>query len=116
IKVQTTLFDAAYGHSDGGAVNITTRGGTNELHGAGYIYKRWEALNAADWPANKADQPKPLDDFRLWGFAVSGPVYLPKIFNGKNRTFFSVTFEKENTHFPQSFLAHMPTALERTGD
>ncbi len=43
IKVQTTLFDAAYGHSDGGAVNITTRGGTNELHGAAYYYRRWTA-------------------------------------------------------------------------
>ncbi len=116
IKVQTTLFDAAYGHSNGGAVNITTRGGTNELHGAAYYYRRWTALNATDWPINKAGQPRPADTFRLWGGALSGPVYLPRLYNGRNRTFFSFSLERERTFFPQNFLAHMPTALERTGD
>jgi hypothetical protein len=116
VKVQTTLFDAAYGHSNGGAVNITTRGGTNEPHGAAYIYRRWTALNATDWTINRVSQPRPPDDFRLWGFAVGGPVLLPKLYNGRNRTFFSVSLERERTHFPQNFLAHMPTALERTGD
>src|SRR5262249_9500643 len=46
VKVHTTMFDAAYGHSNGGAVNITTKGGTNQLHGALYDFKRWRALNA----------------------------------------------------------------------
>ena len=59
VKVHTTMFDAAFGHSNGGAVTITTRGGTNELHGSTYLYKRWAALNATSWTNNRLGLPKP---------------------------------------------------------
>ena len=49
VKVNTTMFDASYGHSNGGAINIVTRGGTNQLHGSVYLFKRWAALNANSW-------------------------------------------------------------------
>ena len=59
LKVHTTMFDASLGHSNGGAVNITTRGGSNELHGTAYLYKRWKALDANSWVNNQLGLPKP---------------------------------------------------------
>jgi len=53
IKVQTTMFDAAYGHSNAGAINITTKGGTNAPHGTIYMYKQWGVFNANSWSNNK---------------------------------------------------------------
>src|SRR2546427_5915414 len=59
VKVQTTMFDAAYGHTNGGAVNIVTKGCTNQLHGAIYDYRRWRALNANTWTNNRVGNPTP---------------------------------------------------------
>jgi hypothetical protein len=53
VKVHTTMFDASYGHSNGGALSIVTKGGTNDLHGALYYNRRWTGLNANGWTNNK---------------------------------------------------------------
>src|SRR4051812_38100333 len=95
IKVNTTMFDASYGHSNGGAVTIVTKGGTNQPHGSLYLFKRWAALNANTWSNNRFGNPKPPVDYHQWGYFVSGPVYIPKIYNGKNRTFFSTSLESD---------------------
>ena len=77
VKVNTTMFDASYGHSNGGAINIVTRGGTNQLHGDVYLYKRWAALNANSWANNRLGMPAPPVDYHQYGYFVSGPVYIP---------------------------------------
>ncbi|MGH9672935.1 MAG: carboxypeptidase regulatory-like domain-containing protein, partial [Bryobacteraceae bacterium] len=116
IKVHTTMFDAQYGHSNGGAINITTKGGTNQLHGTSYIYKRWAALDANSWTNNSRGLAKPPTSYYQFGYLVSGPVILPKLYNGRNRTFFSTTFEKDRDANDLTRRARMPTAEERTGD
>lgn len=116
VRVHTTMFDAAYGHSNGGAVTITTRGGTNELHGALYLYKRWKALNANSWTNNRLGLPKPPVNYHQWGYVVSGPVYLPRVYNGRNRTFFSTALERDHDARQLTRQARVPTELERKGD
>ncbi|MDW8128929.1 MAG: TonB-dependent receptor [Bryobacterales bacterium] len=116
VKVHTTMFDAAYGHSNGGAVTITTRGGGNELHGSAFLYKRWAALNANSWTNNRLGLPKPPVTYRQWGYAFSGPLYLPRVYDGRNRTFFSTTLERDHDARELTRQARVPTEAERKGD
>lgn len=116
VKVHTTLFDAAYGHSNGGAVTITTRGGTNDPHGSLFLYKRWKALNANSWTNNRLGLAKPPVSYHQWGYAVSGPVYVPRLYDGRNRTFFSTTLERDHDARELTRQARVPTEAERKGD
>jgi hypothetical protein len=116
VKVHTTMFDASLGHSNGGAVNITTRGGTNELHGTAYLYKRWKALDANSWVNNRLGLEKPPVSYRQWGFTAGGPVWIPRVYKGTNRTFFFVSREQDKLANPVSRQSRVPTDLERQGD
>ena len=116
IKVHTTMFDAQHGHSNGGAINVTTRGGTNQLHGTTYIYKRWSALDANSWTNNTAGLAKPPTNYYQFGYLVGGPIVLPKLYNGRNRTFFSTTFEKDRDQVELTRRARMPSAEEKVGN
>jgi hypothetical protein len=116
VKVHTTMFDAADGHSNGGAVNIATKSGTNELHGTGYYYKRWADLIANGWTNNRLGNPRPPDYYYQWGYVVTGPVYLPHIYNGRNKTFFSTSLERDHDPRALNPISRVPTDLERKGD
>ena len=94
-------------------MNVVTKSGTNDLHGTGYDYLVNKALNAAQ-PYTGLKNVIHQNDF---GFTVGGPVWIPKVYNGKNRTFFFFSFEE----FYQNFLntttpATVPTAAYRAGD
>jgi hypothetical protein len=116
MKVHTTLFDAAYGHSNGGAVNITTRGGGNQVHGAVYDFKRWAALNSNSWSNNRLGLPKPPLSYNQYGGLVSGPALIPRLYDGRNRTFFSFSLESDVDKRDTSRRGRTPTDLERNGD
>jgi len=116
VKVHTTMFDASYGHSNGGAVSISTKGGTNEIHGALYLFKRWKALDANSWVNNRLVLEKPPVNYRQWGWVAGGPVIVPKLYNGKNRTFFFLALERDDIHNAVSRQSRVPTEAERGGD
>jgi hypothetical protein len=116
VKIHTTLFDASLGHSSGGAINITTKGGTNELHGTAYLFKRWKALNANSWQNNRLNIERAPVNYNQWGFVVGGPLLLPKIYNGRNRTFFSAAVERNTSTGPSTRQGRVPSELERQGD
>ena len=67
MKVNTTMFDAAYGHSNGGAITIVTKGGTNDLHGTAYLFKRWAALYANTWQNDKNGSRQAADQLSRVG-------------------------------------------------
>ncbi|MFB3827708.1 MAG: carboxypeptidase regulatory-like domain-containing protein [Bryobacteraceae bacterium] len=104
-SVQTSGMAAEYGHSSGGVFNFALKSGTNELHGSGFYYIRNEALNANSWMNNWRLSQSPGDRrYRrardrqfLGGLSAGGPVYIPEIYNGRNRTFFFAAFEKYTT-------------------
>jgi hypothetical protein len=110
--LQSSNFAAEFGQVAGGLFNFTSKSGTNQIHGSAYSYFRNEALNAAS-PYTHLD---PKSRIYNWGFTVGGPVYIPKVYDGRNKTFFFVSWEKYQT---QDYLASyitLPTAAMRTGD
>jgi hypothetical protein len=116
MKVNTTMFDAAYGHSNGGAITMTTKSGANDPHGTAYLFKRWAALYANTWSNDKNGVPKPDVNYHEWGYFLGGPVYIPKVYNGKNKTFFSTWLAKDFDVRDLTETARVPTALERQGN
>lgn len=117
--LQTSNFAAEFGLVAGGLFNFTSKGGTNQLHGSAYDYMINEALNAGipftdNGQGGHVRPAKKLHDF---GFAVGGPVWLPKIYNGKNRTFFFFNYEKyRDRESLYNGITTMPTDALRNGD
>jgi hypothetical protein len=87
-KVQTATFDAQFGNTEGGVTNISIKSGTNEFHGSAYYYKQAPVLFANQWFANANNQPRTDFNYDRYGGSFGGPVILPGLYNGKNRTFF----------------------------
>lgn len=116
VSVQTNIYDAQYGRVGGGVTLITTRSGTNSLHGQLFEFFKNDKLNAADWIANKNGEGRTPMRNNTYGFEVDGPVYLPKLFDGRNRAFFMLSLEGLREHNTSGTIETVPTALERTGD
>ncbi len=115
-KVQTAIFDASVGQTMGGAISISLKSGTNELHGTGYLYKMAPSWNANDFFANKAGNPVSNFFYDRWGASATGPVRLPGIYNGRNRTFFMYGYEGIHESRPRGSTTSVPTEKQRAGD
>ena len=114
-KVQTNTFDAQQGYSAGATVNVAVKSGTNDLHGSAWYFNRDRSRTANNFFGNKNDQARPIRTYHRFGGVFSGPVVLPK-FNGRDRTFFFVSYERlrDNVAEPQIFT--VPTEAMRRGD
>ena len=112
----TNSFSAEYGRSTGGVVVALSRSGANELHGSAYDYLQNDDLNANSWTNNTNHVARGRQRQNVYGFTISGPVYLPKVYNGKNRTFFFFNWEQNNNHGVSTPTAQVPTTLQRSGD
>ena len=84
-------YSAQYGHTSGGTVEYTSKSGTKDLHGVLYEYFANDALNARGFFNSSSSPAKQRSN--TYGFAVGGPVVIPKIYNGRNRTFFFTNFD-----------------------
>ena len=115
-KVQTNTFDAQQGYSAGATVNVAVKSGTNDVHGSAWYFNRDRSRTANNYFGNLANQARPIRTYHRFGGVVSGPVVLPKVFNGRDRTFFLVSYErlKDNIAEPQVFT--VPTEKMRSGD
>jgi hypothetical protein len=121
-SVLTNNFSAEFGRNSGGIVNAVTKSGTNRLHGAVFWYLRNNALNAANFfaPA-KPGQPNVKQDDGLKrnqaGATIGGPVWIPKIYNGKDKTFFFFSYQATRLkQRPTSSFVNVLTPLEREGN
>jgi len=117
VKVQTATFDASYGFTPGATINMSLKSGTNSLHGQAYNFLQNPLLNANDFFSNKAGQSRGVFRLNRWGINANGPVYIPKLYNGKNKTFWMYGYEGIHSVDPRgdSTLA-VPTTQERNGD
>ncbi len=113
-KVQTNAYAAEYGRALGSVVNVTTKSGTNELHGSAFEFVRNEKLDARNFFAPRG--PKPPFKRNQYGFSLGGPVYIPKVVNGKNRFFFFVDYEGTKIRQSATNVDTIPTVGMRTGD
>ncbi len=116
VKAEAFQADAAYGHSGGGTVNIITRAGTNDFHGALYEFNQNSAFNATPFFTNKAGAKKPVSRFNQYGGMFSGPVRIPKLFDGRNKMFFMFAYEGVKDALPAPSTNTMPTAAQREGN
>ena len=111
--VQSSNFSAEFGQVAGGFYNFTTKSGTNQIHGSAYEHWANEALDAARPFSHLTDRDRKND----YGFTVGGPVWIPKIYNGKNKTFFFFGLERfANNQLAVSSYGTVPTAAYRQGD
>lgn len=115
-KVLTTAYAPEWGRTSGGIVTFATRSGTNTLHGSVFEYLRNSVLDANGYNADAAGLKKPHFQRNQFGYALGGPVRLPHLYNGENRTFFFSTYEGLRQSQAGSFTGTVPTALERKGD
>src|SRR2546421_2099115 len=115
-KIQTNVFDAQQGYSAGGTVSVAVKSGTNNPHGSIYYFNRDRSRTANNFFSNRSGQGRPIRTYHRFGGVVSGPVDIPKIYNGRDKTFFLFSYERllDNTAEPQLFS--VPTAAMRNGD
>lgn len=116
MKVQANTYDAEIGRSGGGMFNVFLKSGTNDYHGslAGY-------MRQTDWLANaffnnRSGTPITDQPFRNYMGSIGGPIWIPKVYNGKNRTFFWGVFEGYRDTQAISGITAVPTLAERNGD
>lgn len=116
VKVQTSIFDAQIGHGNGTVTNTVVRTGTNRIHGAAYYVFQNTYLNANTSEKALTKSPRNNDQLSQTGFVLDGPVYIPKLYNGHDKTFFMVAFERYASHSAINYASRVPTQSERTGD
>ena len=116
-KVTTATPTAQYGHTSGGVESFTTKSGTNGFHGSVFELFRNEALDANSWTNNFFKNPKPRDRQNDFGGSLGGPVLIPKLYDGRDKTFFFFTWEQyRNRRGLSNGVETLPTSAERTGD
>lgn len=112
LKIITNNYSAQYGSVGSGVVTMVTKSGTNELHGSAFWTQRNPALGAR---AFNSVSP-PMARRNELGATLGGPVFLPKVYDGRNRTFFFFSIEPKRYSTEFDFRAWVPTAAERGGD
>jgi hypothetical protein len=118
VKVLVNSYQAEYGKGSGAIINIVTKTGTRDFHGAAYDYARHDAFNANSFMNSREGIPKPTYRYNTFGDNLGGPVFLPGRFNAnKDKLFFFFSSEMLHNVQPNGPRNYtVPTALERQGD
>jgi hypothetical protein len=116
--IRTDVFgsDASYGDTSGGTINITTKGGTNQFHGTLSEFNQFSAINAPQRWFIPAGTKTPATRQNQYGATLGGPVWIPKVFNGRDKMFFFYSYERFKDTVPNAFTTTVPTVAERGGD
>src|SRR5262245_54798747 len=119
VKVLLTNYQAEYGRSSGGTINVVIKNGTRDFHGGGFYFKRHEQFNANEFFNNRLDIPKQRYRFNYWGGNIGGPVLIPGTNFNRNRD--KLFFFWSQEYLPRTYPTRQgtityPTALERAGD
>jgi hypothetical protein len=115
-KIQVNSYDAQYGRSGGGTVNVALKSGANRVHGSVYEFARRNELDANSFQNNARGAPRDGHYLDQYGVLLDGPVYFPKIYDGRNKTFFLFNYEGYREGSPQPLILSVPTADMRNGD
>ncbi|MFB3830205.1 MAG: carboxypeptidase regulatory-like domain-containing protein [Bryobacteraceae bacterium] len=127
-RIQTATFDASLGHAAGAVTNVSLKSGTNTLHATSYgFYSRWRAVpwftnkfiyDPTTGPINEEKKARALEGWRheRWGATAGGPVILPKLYNGRSRTFWVFGYEGLYIMRNLNGTYNVPPDAQRTGD
>jgi trimeric autotransporter adhesin len=100
MKVQEGTYDATMGRTGGGVFNTLLKTGTNDFHGDLIGYDRTTAFTANTFFNNASGIPRATSVYKTFGGGMGGPVVIPKVYNGKNKTFFYMSQEAYRQQVP----------------
>jgi hypothetical protein len=117
-EVRTTVVntDAGFGHTRGGTINMVMKSGTNELHGSMWENMQPSNLTANNFFNNAKGLGNPLTHYNQYGLTAGGPVWLPKVFNGKDKLFWFFAWQNDKNTQPFTSFISVPTEAEKRGD
>ena len=113
IQIQTSTYAPEFGRMPGAQISMTTRSGTNQLRGTVFNYLRNEILDANDWFANSQNLPKAPMRQNNFGGVLGGPIVLPHLYHGRDRSFFFFSYEGLRLRQPQTIVAEVPSMASR---
>ena len=116
VKVDVLNVDASFGGAGGGTVQIITKSGTNGLHGAMSEFNQVNNLAATPFFTNMSGGHKTNFRQNQWGVSAGGPLWVPKVYNGKDKVFWFFNYEGHKNSEPLPTYTTVPTVKERTGD
>ena len=114
-KLQSHNDSAEFGGSTGGTVNVATKSGTNLFHGSGWEYNQSPSLQAIPYFTPRGQQVTPQSQ-NQFGATIGGPVIIPKLYHGQNKTFFFGSYEGFRLSSPGTSYFVVPTPAEVSGD
>jgi len=115
-KVESNSLSAEWGRFGGGVINVSTQSGRNEWHGSVLEFLRNDALDSNEFFNKGGGKPTPPFRMNQFGGSAAGPLSLPKLYSGRNRTFFFADYQGTRWRRGDVFTTTMPTELERSGD
>jgi hypothetical protein len=115
-KVLANTYDAQYGRSGGGIVTMVTKSGTNQFHGNLFEYFQNAKLNANQTELNAAGIKKSPNNINAYGFHLSGPIWIPKVFDGRNKLFWTLSYEAMRQRSADPGVVTVPATEWRGGD
>ena len=117
-RVENGILTADHGRYSGGIISVNTQSGTNRYHGRLFEYFRNQLLNSNQWVQNAATPLVPRQAFHQnnYGLTFGGPLNIPHVYSGKDRTFFFFGWEGERFNTSQNVISSVPTLLNRQGD
>ena len=115
-KVQTNNLGPEWSRFAGGVMTLVTKSGTNDLHGGAYEYLRNRVLNANTFFSNRAGIKRPAFTQNQFGAFAGGPLYIPHVYDGRNKTFWFFSGEGIRLRQGQTYTDTVPTAAQRQGD
>jgi hypothetical protein len=116
VRVKVFDSDAGFGHTRGGTINQILKSGTNSLHGSLYEFNQPSNLTANNFFNNRNGLGNPLTHYNQYGLTAGGPVFIPKIFDGRNKLFWFFAWENDKNSQPNTAFISVPTAAEKRGD
>jgi len=114
-QIQTSNYSADIGRNSGAVINVVTKAGTNQFHGSAFEYLRNSAVDARSY-FNKVGTAFPSFRLNQFGGSLGGPVVIPKLYHGKDRTFFFADYEGYRNTTQTFVLGTVPTMQMRNGD
>ncbi len=116
-KITTSTISAEFGRTSGGVESFTTKSGTNSYHGAAFDLLHNDKWNAVPWNnISNGSNLKPRDHQNDFGGSLGGPVRIPKLYNGHDKTFFFFSWEQYRNNLSAASVTTLPTDAERQGD
>ena len=115
-KMQSNTYDAQYGHTAGGIMNVVLKSGGNQLHGSAWEFMRRTWLDANTFQNNSKGAPRAIHYLDQYGGQIEGPVLFPKLYNGHDKTFFLFSIENYREGTPSPLLLSVPAPEFLNGD